>query len=272
MPKNKCFLFLASMLMPIVLAVGAQNPQVAAQTQTCIPTLLSPADGANLDNGRTDQMDNVIWVFDWSDCPGARAYHLHIRQPGAIYTAGDPEYELNLFPTDSSYTLVGRDHSSIGYFIPNSNRSNWTWEVNALIENTYYGWSETRTFDIEPVNSDDPGPPLTPTPIPTPTPRPPTPCIPTLLSPADFAILDNGRSDQLDDVVWVFDWSDCLGAQAYHLHIRQPGLLYGPPSQCTTLISFLPIQLIPWWGEIIQASATSSRKAIEDPGLGRLTL
>jgi uncharacterized cupin superfamily protein len=48
-------------------------------------------------------------------------------------------------------------------------------------------------------------------------------CVPVLLSPDNDAVLDNGRSDRLDDVVWDFDWSDCSGATEYQLFVTHIG-------------------------------------------------
>jgi len=64
----------------------------------------------------------------------------------------------------------------------------------------------------------------TPTPTATDTPTPRPPCIPSLISPESGAVLDNGRTDRMDDIVWDFDWSDCEGDALYRL------LVVGPPS------------------------------------------
>ncbi len=40
---------------------------------------------------------------------------------------------------------------------------------------------------------------------------------PQLLSPAPGALLDNGRLDLADPIVWDFDWADVPGATRYHL-------------------------------------------------------
>lgn len=50
---------------------------------------------------------------------------------------------------------------------------------------------------------------------------------PQLLSPAAGEVMDNGRSDGLDDVVWEFSWLPCDDAEAYQLMVdlRAPGIL-----------------------------------------------
>lgn len=59
----------------------------------------------------------------------------------------------------------------------------------------------------------------------TPTsPSPPPPvlqaCVPTQTSPVAGAILDNGCTDHSDTIRWDFDWTDCTGAQNYHLWVN----------------------------------------------------
>lgn len=43
--------------------------------------------------------------------------------------------------------------------------------------------------------------------------------MPELSLPAVGAILDNGRTDFLNPIVWDFDWQDCAGAGAYQLYV-----------------------------------------------------
>lgn len=68
--------------------------------------------------------------------------------------------------------------------------------------------------------------PLISTPLPTSIPTPltptPTPTALTLISPEDNEILDNGRTDFMDYMVWDFDWSDVEGATRYHLFVINP--------------------------------------------------
>jgi hypothetical protein len=54
-----------------------------------------------------------------------------------------------------------------------------------------------------------------------PDPAPAAACA-ELLSPARRAVLDNGRLDDRDTIVWEFDWSDCPGATAYGLYVIGP--------------------------------------------------
>jgi hypothetical protein len=107
------------------------------------PTLLSPAPGAVLDNGCFSQTDTITWDFDWSDTEGASRYHLYVIHPGAQY----PVIDLSSI-TDTAYR-----HARIAYII-DTNRFGWTWRVRALVGGDWTAWSEARSFDIEPVNTD----------------------------------------------------------------------------------------------------------------------
>ena len=146
----------------------------------CVPTLVSPRDGAVLDNGTTDRADDIIWDFEWSSCEGATLYQLYVIHSGASNPL------INVTVSSSSYRFV-----SSGSYIIDSNRRNWTWKVSAQISGQWNEWSEVRTFDVEPVNTDSPI------------------CVPTLVSPPDGAVLDNGTTDRADDIIWDFEWSSC---------------------------------------------------------------
>lgn len=48
-------------------------------------------------------------------------------------------------------------------------------------------------------------------------------CCPRLLSPEAGALLDNGRTDRRDDIMWTFSWTACPGADAYWLVVLREG-------------------------------------------------
>lgn len=114
------------------------------------PQLISPENGALLDNGRTDRLDRIIWDFDWSDVKNATLYHLYVIHQGSQYPV------INCLISESSY-----HHESVSSYIINENRFDWRWKVRGCRvdnnESYVYGpWSEERTFDVEPVNTDPP--------------------------------------------------------------------------------------------------------------------
>lgn len=45
-------------------------------------------------------------------------------------------------------------------------------------------------------------------------------CIPSPIFPFQFEILDNGRSDGQDDIVWNFQWTECESADGYNLVVK----------------------------------------------------
>ena len=119
----------------------------------CVPALISPEEGAVLDNGRTDGMDDLIWDFDWSDCLEAGSYHLYVIGPGALF----PLIDIDTL-SDSAYHFVTQS------YIAGNNLSGWAWKVRANTGGQWGDWSPARSFDVEPVNTD---PARTPTTTPT---------------------------------------------------------------------------------------------------------
>lgn len=110
----------------------------------CIPALITPKEGAIMDNGRLDLQDDVVWDFDWSDCPGATYYHLYVKNLDALNPI------INESIIDSSYSS-----ETTGY-IKDENLYNWYWQVTAYIDGQWGEWSPARYFDVEPVNTDPP--------------------------------------------------------------------------------------------------------------------
>ena len=106
------------------------------------PNLISPAEGAVLDNGCDDKSNKLVWDFDWSDVRGATQYHLYVKSATAVNPVIDTEM------TTSSY-----HHENFSY-ITNSNRLNWKWKVRAYADNYWTEWSDERSFDVEPLNTD----------------------------------------------------------------------------------------------------------------------
>lgn len=119
------------------------------QNKIC-PVLISPQEGAILDNGRDDRLDNIVWDFDWSDIQTASKYHLYVYHSGASYPVID-----NPDVTDSAYR-----YTSIGSYIADVNGYDWNWKVRAYVNGQWGEWSEIRTFSVEPLNTDSPTPPF----------------------------------------------------------------------------------------------------------------
>ena len=109
-----------------------------------VPVLLSPEEGAEMDNGRTDRQDDKVWDFDWTDVEGATRYHLYVKHEGAAFPVIDRQGL-----TASQYNDI-----STGSYISNTNRLDWRWKVRAYTSDGWSDWSEIRSFDVEPVNTD----------------------------------------------------------------------------------------------------------------------
>lgn len=111
------------------------------------PVLLSPANGAVMDNGCQPKQNNVTWDFDWSDVPGitAATYHIRVWKNPAIPFIND----MNV--TSSSYHF----DKPTG-FVTNNNLTGWRWRVRAKVHGTWGPWSVARTFRVEKLNTDCP--------------------------------------------------------------------------------------------------------------------
>ncbi len=96
-----------------------------------------------LDNGRLDGNDDIVWDFDWSECPGATLYHLYVIGPSAP----------NPLIDQPALSEPGLCHVSRSYILE-ANRWGWTWKVRAYVDGSWGPWSPTRSFDVEPVDTD----------------------------------------------------------------------------------------------------------------------
>jgi hypothetical protein len=110
-----------------------------------IPELISPEEGAVLDNGRTDKKDYIKWHFSWAYVSGASMYRLYVKHVGAKY----PVIDRDVFN-------VSYNSEEYGAYVANRNRFNWKWKVRAYVYDMWCDWSEERSFNVEPVNTDPP--------------------------------------------------------------------------------------------------------------------
>ena len=127
-------------------AIGRTSFQLTAevpQTGPCVPELIAPREGDVLDNGRIDRQDSIGWRFTWVSCPDAESYQLYVKLSKARFAV-----------IDVTLTATRYDSNRPGAYIIDANRFGWTWKVRAKHEGQWGEWSETRTFDVEPVNTD----------------------------------------------------------------------------------------------------------------------
>lgn len=127
-------------------SVTYEHPAPTATTSSLVPVLSSPANGAILDNGRTDGRDEIIWDFDWSDVADATKYEIAIIHFQANNSIGIIIDHL----LSASYSQY--QYSDVAYY--SAQDSSWKWKVRAMVKGQWSEWSEERTFDLEPVNTD----------------------------------------------------------------------------------------------------------------------
>jgi hypothetical protein len=122
----------------------AEINQYCQKLQLETPILLSPRDGAVLDNNCDDISDIIEWNFDWSAVRGATKYQIYVIHVGSRYPLIDATV------TSSSYHF-----SNSGGYIIDRNRYDWTWKVRAGTDGGEWSeWSEVRYFDVELLNTD----------------------------------------------------------------------------------------------------------------------
>lgn len=106
------------------------------------PRLVAPASGAVLDNGCLDQRDPIEWSFNWAGCRDATRYHLYVIGGTATYPLAD------VITANTSFDVSTRAYIATG------NDKAWRWWVQAERDGVWTDPSPTRTFDVEPVNTD----------------------------------------------------------------------------------------------------------------------
>jgi hypothetical protein len=125
---------------------GPTAPSPAAPTpptpDPTIPLLVAPAQGAILDNGCYNQQDLITWDFEWSAVPGATRYHLLVQGANAEYPV------IDTIATATTYRS-----SHIAYIV-DRNRTGWQWRVQAEVNGAFRPYSPTRSFDVEPADTD----------------------------------------------------------------------------------------------------------------------
>ena len=115
---------------------------IVSQEEIAAPNLISPSNGAVLDNGKQDGTDPIVWDFDWSDVTGVESYHLNVIHEGSSI----PFIDNSDISSSTSYY-----HCEYNGYIADKNRLNWTWKVCAKINGQWGPWSETRYFDVAPI-------------------------------------------------------------------------------------------------------------------------
>ena len=117
----------------------------ARTLQIMPPKLLSPANGEVVDNGCRDRSNGITWDFDWSDVPGATAYHIRVWRNPALPVVNQTNVASSEYHHDSPQS-----------FIINTNLTGWRWRVRARVGGVWGPWSRTGLFRAERLNTDCP--------------------------------------------------------------------------------------------------------------------
>jgi hypothetical protein len=119
--------------------------QPARTLQVPPPKLITPVNGAVMDNGCVDKSNGVTWDFDWSDVPGASAYQIRVWKNPAIPLVN------NVIVVTSNY-----HYDSPKSYIINTNLTGWRWMVRAKAGGAWGPWSKIGFFQVEKLNTDCP--------------------------------------------------------------------------------------------------------------------
>jgi hypothetical protein len=118
------------------------GPGCSVVAPSAVPVPLAPLAGAVLDNGCYDRTNAMTWSFDWSDVPGATAYHLFVQHATAPIPLVD----------DATIATSSFEYTSSGAYT--LNLDGWQWKVRAQVGGTFGDWSPVTTFAVEPIDTD----------------------------------------------------------------------------------------------------------------------
>ena len=134
---------IACLLSPLTSGCSLPSALTVVTAASTVPVPLSPPEGAEMDNGCLSRTDPQVWEFDWSDVRDATRYQLFVQHVGSAFPV------INTVMLSPSCT-----HSSPGAYVIDGNGFNWQWKVRAELNGTVGEYSQTRTFSVEPVNTD----------------------------------------------------------------------------------------------------------------------
>ena len=120
------------------------SPVTPVSPETTVPVLLSPGEGAVVDNGCGDSSDPMEWTFDWSEVPRAERYHVYVMGRTARIPAVDAEVAGSFYSKRSNA------------YVADQNRLGWRWKVRAFVDGTWREFTPERSFDVEILDTDCP--------------------------------------------------------------------------------------------------------------------
>jgi hypothetical protein len=108
------------------------------------PSLLSPAHNASVDNSCRGQSDKIAWDFSWAQVEGASRYHLYVLGPQA----------QNPAVNETGLGTTSFHHERAGSHVSDRMLKGWQWKVRAEVNGQWSEWSKTRSFNVEPLDTD----------------------------------------------------------------------------------------------------------------------
>jgi hypothetical protein len=129
---------------PSTAPAPGKKPETVPVKAVTSPVLVSPAHNATMDNACKAGTDKTIWNFSWNKVEGASRYHLYVIEPQTDDAVIDKS-DL----TQTSY----QGGLGAGYVIDDSLKG-WRWRVRAEVNGEWGQWSKTRSFNVEPLDTD----------------------------------------------------------------------------------------------------------------------
>lgn len=147
MGKSISFLFQGITGSNFTSDIAIDNFRFEENTSNSCVNILFPANLSEVfDNNCLDVSNEIVWYFDWVECPGATEYNVFVKSKTALNPS------INLYGiTNSEYT----DYNTSGY-ISNQFTSDWYVKVRAKVNGVWGDWSLSHYFSIEPLNTDCP--------------------------------------------------------------------------------------------------------------------
>jgi hypothetical protein len=98
-----------------------------------------------MDNGCKNRKDPIEWRFEWDACQEAVNYNLYVE----MASAQKPFIDTIIGQAEFRYVLKG-------FYVIDQNILNWEWRVRAYANHIWTPWSASRTFSLEPLDTDCP--------------------------------------------------------------------------------------------------------------------
>jgi hypothetical protein len=164
-----------------------QKITIKTKQQLPKPVLSYPSNGSNMINniGSCSVTTYQMWgSFSWNSIPWASKYEISITNIEHNFTFTYTTEKEYFYPWPIG--CIGNDYQT------------WKWKVRAGNHFCWSDWSNENNFIVK-ISA------------------------PSLVSPNDNSVMDNGCSKYANSMQWYFDWSDVPGATQYNLVVYRTG-------------------------------------------------